>query len=73
MQSETKTREMTYARLKDVKKGEFFRISASDTAPVWIRDEYNRSTHKYECYKFDDMNHLGEFNGTRMVIVDFEF
>lgn len=64
---------MTYARLKDVKKGEFFRISPSDTAPVWIRDEYNRSTKKYECYKFDDMNHLGEFGGTRIVIVDFEF
>lgn len=73
MQSETTTREMTYARLKDVKKGEFFRISPSDTAPVWVRDDYNRSTKKYECYKFDDMNHLGEFNGTRMVIVDFEF
>lgn len=64
---------MTYAQLKDVKKGEFFRISPSDTAPVWVRDDYNRSTKKYECYKFDDMNHLGEFKGTRIVIIDFEF
>ena len=53
--------------------GEFFRLSASDHAPVWVRGEYNRSTRKYECYKYDNVNYWSEFNGTRVALTDFEF
>ena len=59
--------------IKELKEGDFFRLSSSGTAPVWVRGEYNRSTKKYECYKFDDVNHWSEFTSTRKVTTDFEF
>lgn len=64
---------MKQKRIKDVKRGEFFRLRESDTAPVWVRDEYNRSTRKYEGYRYDNTGDFAEFNGTRVVFVDFEF
>lgn len=64
---------MRQAQLRELKKGDFFRLSSSDTAPVWVRGEYNRSTKKYECYKFDDVNHWAELTSTRKVTTDFEF
>lgn len=59
--------------LRNVKRGDFFRLTNSETAPVWVRGEYNRSSRKYECCKFDDANHWNEFSGSRVVYFDFEF
>lgn len=59
--------------IRDMELGEFFRLSASDHAPVWVRGEYNRSTRKYECYKYDNVNYWSEFNGTRVALTDIEF
>lgn len=64
---------MRKTELRNVKRGDFFRLTESETAPVWIRDDYNRSTRKYEAYKYDDVNHWGEFKGARLVYVDFTF
>lgn len=50
-----------------------FRLSESETAPVWIRGEYVRSEKKYSCTKFDDINHENWFKGSREVFIDFEF
>lgn len=64
---------MKKTELRRVRVGEFFRLSESESAPVWVRDEYNRSSRKYEAYKYDNVNHWGEFKGTRLVYVDFTF
>lgn len=55
------------------KLGEFFRLANSESAPVWVRDEYNRSSRKFEAYKYDDVNNWSEFNGSRLVYVDFVY
>lgn len=37
------------------------------------RDEYNRSSKKFEAYKYDNVNYWSEFKGSRLVYVDFVF
>lgn len=57
--------------IRELKKGEFFRLKDSDTAPVWIRGEYFPSEKKYNIYKFDDVNHEALRKGNTMVFVGF--
>lgn len=64
---------MTKKMIKELANGEFFRLTDSETAPVWVRVSYDRSSKKYYCYKFDDVFHKNFFKGTRVVFVDFEF
>lgn len=64
---------MEKRKIKELASEEFFRLSESETAPVWVRGEYNRSTRKYECYKYEDVNTWSEFNGSRMVFAGFEY
>ena len=64
---------MRQIEMRRVKRGEFFRLANSESAPVWVRDEYNRSSKKFEAYKYDNVNYWGEFKGSRLVYVDFVF
>lgn len=67
---------MKEVRLKDLKKGEFFTlkpIEETKKSQVWIRDEYDRSERKYECYKFEDICHFHSWNGDKKVFTDFYF
>lgn len=59
--------------IRDLKKGDFFRLADSETAPVWVRGEYIPSAKKYSTYKFDDTNHETLRKGEQMVYVEFEF
>lgn len=59
--------------VKDLERGEYFRLKDSETAPVWVRGEYIRQTKKYSTHKFDDVNHERLLSGTRKVFVDFIF
>lgn len=64
------------SRTKTVRKlvkGEFFRLKDSETAPVWVRDEYMSACRKFSCYKFDDVNHERLINGDTSVFVGFTF
>lgn len=61
---------MRKTELKNVKRDEFFRLANSENAPLWMRGEYDRSRKKYECYKFDDINHWVDFRGVRLVFVE---
>ena len=54
--------------LKDMKKGDLFTLKPD--GPVWIRDEYDRSTKKYCVYKWDDVNHWSLKRGTLKVHID---
>lgn len=60
---------MKKIELRKVKKNDFFRLTNSECAPLWVRDDYDRSTKKYEVYKYDDVNHWSECKGTRIVFV----
>lgn len=64
---------MTKTTVAKLKKGDFFKLSESDTAPVWIRGEYVRSEKKYSCTRFNDINHEKLAKGDREVFIDFEF
>ena len=54
--------------LKDLKNGDLFRLKPD--GPVWMRDEYDRSTKKYCVHKWDDVNHWSLKKGTIKVYVD---
>ena len=64
---------MKQTELRNVKHGDFFRLSNSEIAPVWVRGDYNRASKKFEAYKYDNVNYWNEFRGSRIVFVDFEF
>lgn len=60
-------------KLKDLKKGDLFKLKVSETAPVWVRGEYVRSERKYSTHKFDDTNHERLVPGKVDVITDFTY
>lgn len=64
---------MTKTTIAKIKKGEFFKLSNSETSPVWVRGDYVRSEKKFSCTKFDDINHENFFKGDKEVFIDFEF
>lgn len=59
--------------IRTLKKGDFFRLVESDTAPVWVRGEYVREAKKYSTHRFDDVNHERLLGGDRVVFVGFTF
>ena len=59
--------------IEKIKKGEFFRIKDSETAPVWVRGDYDRSSKSYSVYLFDDICHERFFKKGRIVFIDFTF
>lgn len=63
---------METIKLKDVKKGEYFKRKA-DAKKVFIRGDYVREDKKYECQDFDDINHFVYLKGDTLVFVGFEF
>lgn len=64
---------MESALIKDLPEREFFKLSPSESAPVWVRDSYDRSSRKYFVYKFDDINSSKLVAGSRAVYVGFTF
>ena len=62
--------------LKEVKKGEYFtkkEIEYPTERQVWVKGDYDKSTKKYECHRFDDVNTFTYVNGTKEVYTDFIF
>ena len=66
-------------RLKDVPKGSYFhRTSMRDGefcehSVVWLKGEYDHSTRKWSCYKFEDICNDRLFKGEERVTIDFTF
>ena len=50
-----------------------FKLKPTDTAPVWVRDHYDKSSKTYACHKYDDSNHEKFLKGTRKIYIDFTF
>lgn len=40
-----------------INQGTLFHLTNSETSPIWIKRGYNRFAKKYECCKYDDVNH----------------
>ena len=55
----------------ELKKGDFFKLS--ENGCVYVRDSYDRSSKKYECFKYDDINSFRYLKGSKEVITDFIF
>lgn len=47
----------TWKLLKDQPKGEYIKLAPTETAPVWIKGDYNRKNHTYSLTRVDDVNH----------------
>lgn len=50
-------------------QGTIFHMTASETSPMWIRGEFNRFARKYECHKYDDVNHEKLLSKNRVVYI----
>lgn len=63
-------------KINDLKMGDFFTKKAVEyptERQVFIRGEYDRSTKKYECTRFDDINTVCYLDGKKEVFTDFIF
>ena len=61
----------THALLKDVKRGEFFRLR--EHGATFIRGHYDHASKKYHAFEFEDVNHEIARRGELEVIVNFTF
>lgn len=61
------------AHLKTLKNGDFFKLSPTPNAPVWVKGEYDRGAKKYSCHRWDDACDSRLMAGTRTVFVGFSF
>ena len=62
--------------IKELKKGDFFTLKPIENpkeSQVYIRGDYDRSTKKYFCGRFDDISYEKEFKGDKVVYTDFVF
>lgn len=59
--------------LKTLKNGDFFKLNNKENATIYVKGEYDRSSKKYSCYKYYDVNDERFFNGSKKVFVEFEF
>lgn len=62
--------------VKQLKQGEWFTrkpIAEPKESQVYIREEYDRSTCKYICTKWDDISKSILLKGTTEIYTDFIF
>lgn len=62
--------------IKELKRGEFFTkkpIEYPTESQVWVRGDYDRASKKYECYRWDDVNHTCLIKATTQVFTDLVF
>lgn len=67
---------MKATAIKDLKKGDFFTkrpIEEPREDQVWVRGDYDRSSRRYECCRFDDVNTACFLIGGRQVFTGFTF
>lgn len=60
-------------KVKNLNQGTYFKLKPSDTAPVWVRDHYDRASKTYACHKYDDYNHEKFLKGSQNVYINFTF
>lgn len=63
----------TLTKVSDVARGEYVRFSDRDSAPVWIKGHYDRSSKTYSFTKAEDMNHEMFRKGTATCFIGFSY
>ena len=68
---------MIKVRLKDVKKGDFFTLKPIEypkDSQVFIKEEYDRETKKWQCAQCSDVWGTGrQFKADKEVYIDFTY
>lgn len=64
---------MRKTTIKQIKKGELFKLKDTESAPIWVRGDYDRSSKKYSIYRYDDVCHERFAKGDKEVFVEFYF
>lgn len=67
---------MEKKQIKDVKTGEFFRLIAEETAPVWVKTGSTTKKGgkiKYYCHEYENMKHCNAFGLDKVVYVGFTY
>ena len=64
--------------VKDIKLGEYFCLKSQGEkevaeSKVWVRGEYDKSSKRYEIYRFDDINNTRFVKGNTPAFLDFIF
>lgn len=65
--------------LRELPLGELFTLNEPseledvNERKVWVRSDYDRTSKKYLCYKWADVNHETAMRGERLVWVGFTF
>ena len=60
-------------KINKVNQGTYFKLKPTETAPIWVRDHYDRSSQSYACHKYYDSNHEKFFKGNRDIYINFIF
>lgn len=62
--------------IKDLKNGDYFTIKPIENPKenqVYIKGDYDRTSKKYCCGRFDDISYSKDFNGNKEIYIDFTF
>lgn len=62
--------------LRTLKKGDYFTIKPiayPTDKQIYIKDEWDRSSRKFCCGRYDDISYSREFPADKMVYTDFIF
>lgn len=62
---------MRKTTIKNLKKGSLFKLKDTESAPIWVRGKYDRSSKKYSTYYFDDVCHERFVKGDTKVFDNF--
>lgn len=61
-------------KVNKINQGTYFKLKPTDTAPVWVRDHFDRATQtSYACHKYEDSNHETFLKGNRDIYINFTF
>lgn len=61
---------MEKTTIKQLKKGSLFKLKDTESAPIWVRGEYDRSSKKFSTYKYYDVFHERFVKGDTEVFVE---
>lgn len=68
---------MTQTTLRELPRGSYFTLKDYGDYPdekrVYIKQDYDRTSKKYSCIKFDDINAETFKKGATVVFTDFTF
>lgn len=61
---------MTQTTINKVREGDFVRFKDSESAPIWVRQHYDRASKTYSLCAYNDANHERFCKGTRKCYIE---